>query len=170
MVELALPSAIVASGLERSYLAAERELDGDERDVTSHEAFVALVQQLMDRRAGVGLPRGWVAGTTWWLVDGDVYLGQITIRHALTDALRQIGGHIGYGVRPSRRRQGLGTRMLELSLPHAHALGIDPAMITCDADNIGSRKIIERCGGELDAEYVHDGTAKLRFWIATHTS
>lgn len=164
MLELALP----AERFEHSFLAAE--LDRDERDVTSHEAFVALVLRLAKDRAGLDLAPGWVAATTWWLVDGDEYLGRLSIRHELTDALRALGGHIGYDVRPSRRRQGLGTRMLELGLPRAFDLGIDPAMITCDADNVGSRRIIERCGGVLDAEYLHEGSAKLRFWIATRRS
>ncbi len=160
MFELALP----AGRFEHSFLAAQREAG---RDELSHEAFIALVLRAAAERAGIELQPGRVACTTWWLVAGDEYLGRISVRHELTDALRVIGGHIGYDVRPSRRREGLGTRMLELCLPHARALGIDPAMITCDAENIASRRVIERCGGVLDAEYMHEGRLKLRFWTAT---
>ena len=50
-----------------------------------------------------GLPRpdGYVPSTTlWWVEDVD-YLGRIAIRHRLTPDLREVGGHIGYDVRPS---------------------------------------------------------------------
>ena len=39
--------------------------------------------------------------------------------------------------------------MLTAALPVARALGIDPALLTCDAPNIASRKVIEANGGAL---------------------
>ena len=81
-----------------------------------------------------------------------------------------MGGHIGYDVRPSVRRRGYATLMLRLSLPVAHQLGIDPALITCDDTNVGSRRVIEANGGRLAS--ASDGI--LRFWVPTsshpHTS
>jgi predicted acetyltransferase len=56
--------------------------------------------------------------------------------------------------------------MLVQSLPFAAELGIDPALVTCDADNVASRKVIQAAGGELEDER----HGKLRFWVATHTS
>jgi predicted acetyltransferase len=53
--------------------------------------------------------------------------------------------------------------MLRAVLPMARQLGISSALVTCDADNGGSRKTIEHNGGVLDDE--HDG--KLRFWVPT---
>jgi predicted acetyltransferase len=43
---------------------------------------------------------GRVPQTTLWWVDGAEYLGRVGIRHRLTPALRERGGHIGYDVRP----------------------------------------------------------------------
>ena len=74
-----------------------------------------------------------------------------------------MGGHIGYDVRPSARRHGHATEMLRQTLPIAHRMGIDPALITCNVDNIGSRTVIERNGGVLEDERA----GKLRFWVAT---
>ena len=51
--------------------------------------------------------------------------------------------------------------MLAAALPVARGLGIDPALVTCDEDNVGSRKAIEGNGGVL--EDVRRG--KLRFWV-----
>lgn len=53
--------------------------------------------------------------------------------------------------------------MLAAALPVAGSLGIDPALLTCDEDNIASRKVIEANGGQLEDN--RDG--KVRYWVAT---
>ncbi|MCP2337772.1 GNAT family N-acetyltransferase [Actinomadura rupiterrae] len=102
-----------------------------------------------------------VPATFFWWVEGDEYLGRLSIRHRLTPWLLDVGGHIGYDVRPTARRRGHATAMLRAALPHARALGIDPALITCDADNTASRLVIERNGGLLEDRR----GAKLRYWV-----
>jgi predicted acetyltransferase len=109
-------------------------------------------------------PAGWVPCTTLWWVDGEDYLARIAIRHRLTPILLEMGGHVGYDVRPSARRLGHGTAMLAAALPVARRLGIDPALITCDADNVGSRKVMEANGGV----YEDRRGVKLRYWVPTH--
>jgi len=104
-----------------------------------------------------------VPSTTYWWIEGTDYLGRISIRHRLTPRLLEIGGHIGYDVRPSARRRGHATAMLQAVLPHAHDLGIDPALLTCDTDNVASRKVIEASGGVFEDER----SGKLRFWVPT---
>lgn len=108
-------------------------------------------------------PAGWVPCTTWWWVEGSEYLGRIALRHRLTEHLREVGGHIGYDVRASARRRGHATAMLQAVKPHAAALGIDPALVTCDVDNVGSRRVIEAAGGVLEDER----SGKLRYWVPT---
>jgi predicted acetyltransferase len=108
-------------------------------------------------------PSGFVPCTTLWWVSEDEYLARIAIRHRLTPRLRDYGGHIGYDVRPSARRHGHATAMLAAALPVANALGIDPVLITCDEDNVGSRKVIEASGGTLEDQR----GIKLRFWLPT---
>lgn len=108
-------------------------------------------------------PPGFVPDTVLWFADGDAFIGRLSIRHELTEVLREVGGHIGYDVRPSARRRGHGTEMLRQALPMAHALGIDPALITCDVDNVASRRVIEANGGILEDER----HGKLRFWVPT---
>ena len=46
-------------------------------------------------------PDGYVPATTLWWVDGIEFIGRIQIRHRLTTYLREVGGHIGYDVRPT---------------------------------------------------------------------
>jgi predicted acetyltransferase len=75
--------------------------------------------------------------------------------------LRDYGGHIGYDVRPSARRRGHATAMLRQALPWCIELGIDPVLVTCDVDNVASRKVIENGGGMFEDQ--RDG--KLRYWV-----
>ncbi|NRQ38991.1 GNAT family N-acetyltransferase, partial [Nonomuraea sp. NN258] len=81
-------------------------------------------------------PAGFVPATTLWWIDGTEFLGRLAIRHRLTPALEEAGGHIGYDVRPSARRRGHATAMLRAALPVAYRLGIDPALLTCDPSNV----------------------------------
>jgi predicted acetyltransferase len=108
-------------------------------------------------------PTGYVPCTTLWWIDGDQYLARIAIRHQLNEFLVNVGGHIGYDVRPSARRRGHATAMLRAALPVAHQLGIERALITCDWDNVGSRKTIEANGGVFEDRR----GVKLRYWVPT---
>lgn len=170
------------SAVRASYLAAMAEFaaegrgtDGDTsmlgRELRTHGAhwrsaagFERFVRALRaDALEETPRAENWVPCTTLWWVDGVEFLGRIAIRHRLTPALRAVGGHIGYDVRPSARGRGHGTAMLATALPVAATLGIDPALITCDADNIASRRVIERNGGEPAASHED----KLRYWVPT---
>ncbi|HST47236.1 GNAT family N-acetyltransferase [Jatrophihabitans sp.] len=108
-------------------------------------------------------PPNWVHSSTYWWAEGAEFLGAIRIRHRLTPALLEHGGHIGYDIAPKARRRGYGTAMLRAALPVAAGLGIEKALITCDVDNIGSRKVIEANGGVLEDER----GGMLRFWVPT---
>jgi predicted acetyltransferase len=147
---------------EGSMLA--RWLEGYGERWATDEGFTAFVDHLhADATPDAPRPADHVPQSTWWLVDGDEYLGRISCRHVLTKWLLEFGGHIGYEVRPSARRQGHATSMLRMVLPHVHALGIDPALLTCDDTNVASRKVIEAAGGQLEDQR----GVKLRYWVPT---
>ncbi|MFI6958520.1 GNAT family N-acetyltransferase [Nocardia sp. NPDC050408] len=129
-------------------------------------AWSQYVSALEDQRQGLNLPHGVVAATYLVATARDQIVGRTSIRHTLNDSLRRRGGHIGYGVLAQYRRCGYGTAILRHSLTIARALGIDRALITCDNDNLGSRRIIESCGGVLESvEPNSDGTIIRRYWI-----
>lgn len=118
---------------------------------------------LLLRRENAPKPDGWVTATTYWWVEGEEYLGRLNIRHRLTPDLLEWGGHIGYDVRRSARRRGHATAMLAAGLTRAAEVGIDRALVTCDVDNVGSRRVIELNGGV----YEDERKGKLRFWVPT---
>lgn len=110
--------------------------------------------------------KGFVCHSTFWLLnDEDKIVGTSNIRHALTEKLLMEGGHIGYGISPSHRRKGYATKILELSLKEAKKMGIKKALLTCDKDNIGSNKVIQKNGGIFRKEQLVKGKLSLSFWI-----
>jgi predicted acetyltransferase len=126
--------------------------------------FAAYVAWLRSQaRESNPRPEGIVASTTLWWVESDMYLGRIAIRHRLTPALAQVGGHIGYDVRPTARNRGHAGAMLRAALPVAACLGVGSALLTCAAGNVISRRVIEGCGATFAGE--HAGI--LRFWLPT---
>jgi predicted acetyltransferase len=175
MPQLSVPDVRVHA----SFLLAMNEfveVDGDDRSLLAHEmavyadswhrpeVFASYVAGLRAERLEE-TPRvaGWVPGTTLWYVEGDTFLGRLSIRHRLNPFLHELGGHIGYAVRPTVRRQGHATAMLAAALPVARELGITSALVTCDTTNTPSRKVIEAAGGVLEDQR----GGKLRFWIRT---
>ena len=110
--------------------------------------------------------RGFVPATLYFLTDdsGRLY-GAIHLRHELNDSLRKFGGHIGYGIRPSERRKGYATLQLKLLLDKMRDMGYKEAMVTCDVDNIGSARTIEKNGGVLASIVdTEKGKGKI-YWI-----
>ncbi|MBT5016539.1 GNAT family N-acetyltransferase [Candidatus Peregrinibacteria bacterium] len=128
----------------------------------------SYIERILNHSEGADLPDNWVPCTSYWLIDeNNEFVGHINIRHRLNDFLTNFGGHIGYAIRPSMRRQGHGTQILKLALPKAAALGLDRILITCDKTNTPSLKIIEKNNGifENECEQTGDLPTKLRFWI-----
>ncbi|WP_242304303.1 GNAT family N-acetyltransferase [Bacillus cereus group sp. BfR-BA-01350] len=129
--------------------------------------FPAMVQELLDAHNGVNLPESWVPDSTYWLVtDNNRIVGAVNIRHSLTEHLFNAGGHIGYGIRPSERRKGYATKLLELSLEKTKKLNITRALVVCDEVNTASEKTILHNGGVRDDDFIEeDGNVVRRFWI-----
>jgi len=105
--------------------------------------------------------------TILWLVEGDEFIGRLSLRHELNDFLHKFAGHIGYFISPKYRHKGYGKLILELGLEFAGDKGFEKVLLTCDDDNIGSRKIIESNGGIYENKIFDERVDKykLRYWI-----
>lgn len=168
MIELIDPSV----EFKTSYLSALQEFTAEGHDLEyrqpqTGEAFGDFIIRVNLLKKGIGLPTGYVPESVMWLVEGQEFIGEASIRHELTNFLLQVGGHIGYIIRPSKRQMGYGKKILKLALQYVKTLGIKKVLLTCDETNIGSAKIIEANGGVLEnAVDMGEGKPrKLRYWI-----
>lgn len=168
-MRLVMPSAQWQSAFLE--MARECESAGDQRYVLALGDFDAYLRKIETGRRGEGLPDGWVPGAEFWLEDDGTIVGCVRLRFGLTPDLEHEGGHVGYDVRPSMRRRGYGTALLRLALIEARARGIRRVRVTCDDDNLGSIKVIERNGGALEGRGVSKETGKTvrQYWIERRT-
>lgn len=103
--------------------------------------------------ANIEKPR--VPALTYFYVreEDDKIVGMVNIRLALNDFLKNEGGHIGYGIRPTERKKHYATGMLTEALKVCDTVGISEVILTCDKENSASAGVIKNCGGKLEAEF-----------------
>ncbi len=164
---------IELSPYQDSFLTGLRDLQADGQllhyDIASVSAdFVAFVQSLKEQKDRATIAANRVPGVDYWLYENNsILLGHLSLRYELNASLLQVGGHIGYQICPSHRRQGHGKTILQLGLAKARTSGLRRVLVTCDETNIGSKKIIEANGGQLENAIFLEGDPirKLRYWI-----
>lgn len=128
------------------------------------DSIEQVVTSLQAWSCGEQLAEGWVPNSTWfWEVD-ETLQGVINLRHWLTPSLEQDGGHIGYAVASSHRRQGVASAMLGTVLGHCQGLGIQRTLLICGSDNRASIRTIERHGGMLDREQWSQSSQRMQRW------
>jgi tagatose 1,6-diphosphate aldolase len=76
-------------------------------------------------------------------------LGLINLRLASTLHVEMYAGHIGFSVFGPHRGHRYAARSVLLLVPLARHHGLDPLWITCDPENIASRRTLEIAGGKL---------------------
>jgi predicted acetyltransferase len=114
-------------------------------------SFRRYLEVLAEHERGENLPANHVPSTFLFAFAGTRIVGRVSIRHSLNPYLERFGGHIGYVVVPEYRRQGYATAILRQSLQIARQkLGLRRVLVTCDDDNVGSIKTIEKNGGVLE--------------------
>jgi predicted acetyltransferase len=168
-LELIPPTAALAE----PYLDMCKEEIADDNRVsqvlpTTHEELPAIFRRWRARERSGDESTGGVPQSEFWLVrNGTEVIGSSRLRHFLTPALETISGHVDYGVRPSARRKGYGTRLLSLTLEKARLMGMREVVVMCRKANIGSARVIERNGGVLLGEVSHPtrGIPILRYLI-----
>ena len=110
-----------------------------------------------------------VPGKTFLLIrkNDNKIIGTINVRWNLTEKMKQFGGNIGYGIRPTERRKGYNKMNLYLGLIEAKKIGLDKVMLDCDVENLGSSKTMEALGGKLERTEIdpYDGILTSVYWI-----
>ena len=129
-------------------------------------SFTLYVETVQSWENGM---EGFVPCTYLVAVVRDQIVGRVSIRHELNDFLREYGGHVGYGVIPSERGKGYATEILRQALDICAEMKLRKIMISCDVDNLASKKVIEKNGGVFERETELDSvdTQKLIYSIET---
>jgi len=109
---------------------------------------------------------GDVSKTQYWLVKDNEVIGQGVLHHKLNRDLENHGGHIGYSIRPSFRRQGYGTILLQMMLDKAKEFGLKQVLLAVKEENVPSIKMIENIGGVFKERTKNeDKIGYLLYWI-----
>jgi predicted acetyltransferase len=131
----------------------------------------AAFYELATRMKSGGYPTPEIVPMDSYFIEKDGrILGEIYIRRRLSSRLEKIGGHIGYKVRPTQRNRGIATAALRLALRQVVELGVNPALLTCDENNIASARVIEACGGVRFEDAETEYGIERRYWVPTTPS
>jgi N-methylhydantoinase B len=76
-------------------------------------------------------------------------IGRIALRIGNPPLLARVGGHVGYSVEPAHRGHHYAARSVRLLMPLARRHGMTSLWITCNPDNIASRRTCELAGAEF---------------------
>ena len=98
--------------------------------------------------------KAFVPAYHFWMRIIDAYpavrmAGGIGLRIGATPEIELYSGNIGYHVYPPARGQHYAERACRLLLPLAKRHGMEMLWITCNPDNIASRRTCERLGAKL---------------------
>jgi predicted acetyltransferase len=84
------------------------------------------------------------------LMNDDAKVGSLQLRHKLSSGVgvpKECASYIYYEIGPDYRGKGYGKEILKLGLEEARKIGLKECIVTCDSNNLASKKIIESNGG-----------------------
>ncbi len=166
-----LPSFIAAlkEGYSRDTLRAETPesialVEADPMGFLKSQLAPPTTVILPDGSMGQAVPH-----TVLWWTEGDAFLGSVHVRHGLNEFLAQVGGHVGYAMRPSVHGQGHASAALAAGLAWTRAnLPLERVLLTVSSENRASIRVIEKNGGVFDKAIEHiwrPGEIALHYWI-----
>ena len=128
-------------------------------------SFEEWLEELGLNKDKAKLPPSFSPQTTYAAVVNNKIVGMVNVRWELVPVLLNLGGLIGYSIRPAERGKGYGTEMLRLSLKIMN--NFDKVLVTCKDSNIASKRVIEKNNGVLENSYFDkdSGCTFLRYWI-----
>ena len=115
-------------------------------EIRGNEFRLVLIEKMREDRA-----RGWVPSYRFemWPLDGHEVLGTIDIRIGHNENT-YYAGHIGYRVHEPFRGNHFAEKACRLLIRIARAHKMKQVVITCNPDNLPSRRTIERLGAHFE--------------------
>ena len=116
----------------------------------SLEEFKNYLQKKQDSAQGLNLKPNRVPSSEFILYIDDKPAGIGRVRHYLTEELLKHAGHISFAIAAEFRGHHYATILLKLLLEKAKTFQLTKVLLTCNENNIGSYKTIEKNGGKLE--------------------
>ena len=128
-----------------------------------------FLSDLNGRGGKIRLPDGSevdrLPGIVRWIIATDQpelpFVGSINLRwqedeagKPVTQLPSHVLGHVGYAILPDHAGNGYASAALAAVLAEARTIGLPFVEITCDAENVASRRIIEKNGGRFVENFV----------------
>ena len=101
--------------------------------------------------------RGQLPTSEFFFMLGDTKIGLLQLRHRpgrSKELPDRMANHIYYEIEPEYRGKGYGMQILTLGLKEAKKIGLSEVMLTCNEENLPSKKIITTHGGEYIEDFV----------------
>ena len=116
----------------------------------SPQEFAGYLQKKQNSSQGINLKPNRVPSTEYILYIDDNPVGIGRVRHYLTEELLKHAGHISFAILPEFRGLHYAAILLALLLEKARTLKLNKVLLTCNENNVGSYKTIEKNGGKLE--------------------
>jgi tagatose 1,6-diphosphate aldolase len=107
-----------------------------------------LELHLVERTLGDPI-RNRVPQYRWDIKADGLRVGSISFRVGHTEYIERYAGHIGYGIDHEYRGHHYAARSVVLVLPVAASHGFRVVWVTCNPENVASRRTCELAGGQL---------------------
>lgn len=112
--------------------------------------FYDWYQKVENLNQEIKLKKGQVGCTTYLVLtkEKDNLIALFDIRHSLEYENGDVYGHIGVEIRPTQRNKGYYKHILKLAIEATQEFNILEVVISCEYDNIVSKKGIEHIFGK----------------------
>jgi predicted acetyltransferase len=77
------------------------------------------------------------------------HIGEINLRLGSGPHIVRYAGHVGYGIDPEHRGNRYAAQAVRLLIPIAREHGVNPLWLTCDPENVASRRTCELAGAQF---------------------
>ena len=133
---------------------------GCDKDEFAHKILPGYI----NGAKGIGLPKGWVPETEFFLWYDDQIVGWFRIRHWLTEELAKGAGHIGYGIKEELRGKGYASAGLKLTVEKARQIICeDEIYMSVRKDNPASLKVQMKNGAYIHHEDEREFYTRIKF-------
>jgi predicted acetyltransferase len=104
------------------------------------------LQRIVEQAEGRALPKEWLPTRTYFCFLSGSIVGSLRLRIGQNSRAMNDLGHIGYETLPRARNNGVAKFMLSTLQA---SLTTSPIYVTCDEENIASKKVIESCATQF---------------------